>query len=190
MALALVAWTALGALRETAGPAAADAPAAAGLAALIGFGLMVSAIGRIPPPWRRSTGSRGRAGRERPARRPGLRRGEHPPGGDVLILGTTLDYRVADRAGVVNVSPLNGVTALVSPAEADRALDQLSDEGGSEVFESVSNAPVGGGFVFKIPELAGILRARGYALVADDPLCISASGGAPPAEPRLLRLPR
>ncbi len=172
LALALVAWTALGALRKNRGNRERLTrlllPACA---ALIGFGLMISAIGRISPPWRQVDRlSKGGPGANDLLGAQAYVEASTHPGEHVLILGTTLDYRVADRAGVVNVSPLNGVTGLVSPAEADRALDQLSDEGGSEVFESVSNAPVGGGFVFKIPELAGILRARGYALVGEDPL--------------------
>ena len=67
---------------------------------------------------------------------------------------------------MVNVSPINGVTALITPAEADRALDQLEDEGGRSVFEPSRAGPGG---PFAIPELAQILRQRGYRLVGVDP---------------------
>ena len=89
------------------------------------------------------------------------------PGEDILLIGTTPDHLVADRAGVVNVSPLNGFTSLLSPAEADRALDQLEDAGGSVVIERVSALPPRR-LAFGIPELATILRQRGYQLVSED----------------------
>jgi hypothetical protein len=140
-------------------------------AALIGFGVMISALDRVSPPWRQvdriTTGGPG-ANDLLPAQRyveAHTRRGE-----PVLIIGTTLDHRVAERAGVENVSPLNDITSLISPAEADRALDQLQDAGGTQVFESVSSSPeAGGGLVFRTPEFAAILRARGYRLVGADP---------------------
>ena len=71
---------------------------------------------------------------------------------------------MADAAGVVNVSPLNGVISLVSPVEADRALDQLQDSGGNQVFDGTSGLP-SGGFIFGIPEFATILREHGYRLI-------------------------
>ncbi|HEX3561295.1 MAG TPA: hypothetical protein VHU24_00540 [Solirubrobacterales bacterium] len=170
-ALALVAWTAARSLRAARGDRAILTrlllPACA---ALIGFGVMVSAIGRVSPPWRQvdrlTTGGPGAHDLLGPQH---YVEANTTPGEHVLIIGTTLDHRVADRAGVVNVSPLNGITALISPPEADRALDQLEDEGGNEVFESVSNAPATGGLTFKVPELAPILRQHGYRLVGDDP---------------------
>jgi hypothetical protein len=66
---------------------------------------------------------------------------------------------VADRAGVVNVSPINGLTALITRAEAERALDQLEDEGGDVTFESLSGAAETGK-LFPVPQLAGILLER------------------------------
>jgi hypothetical protein len=171
LALALVAWTAAGSLRTARGDRAALTrlllPACA---ALIGFGVMISAIGRVSPPWRQVDRlSKGGPGAHDLLGPQHYVEAHTTPGEHVLIIGTTLDHRVADRAGVVNVSPLNGITALVSPPEADRALDQLEDAGGTEVFESVSNAPATGGLAFKVPELATILRQRGYRLVGEDP---------------------
>ena len=89
------------------------------------------------------------------------------PGEDILLIGIAPDHLVADRAGVVNVSPLNGITSLLSPAEADRALDQLQDAGGSVVIERTTALPPRG-FAFGIPELATILRQHGYELVSED----------------------
>jgi hypothetical protein len=172
LALAPIAWTAARGLRAQrlnhAGLVRLLLPACA---ALIGFGVMISALDRVSPPWRQvdriTTGGPG-ANDLLPAQR--YVEAHTEPGEPVLIIGTPLDHRVAERAGVVNVSPLNDLTSLISPAEADRALDQLEDAGGTEVFESVSSPPeASGGLVFRIPELAAILRARGYRLVAADP---------------------
>jgi hypothetical protein len=140
-------------------------------AALIGFGVAISALDRVSPPWRQvdrlSTGGHGAndlLGAQR------FVEANTEPGEPVLIIGTTLDHRVAERAGIENVSPLNDLTSLISPAEADRSLDQLEEAGGTEVFESVSSSPeAGGGLFFRIPEFAAILRARGYRLVGADP---------------------
>jgi hypothetical protein len=171
LALALVAWVALLSLRRLRGnPGSLQRLLLPACAALIGFGVMISALGRASPPWRQidrlSTGGPGAndlLGAQRYVEAHTSR------GEQVLIIGTTLDHRVADRAGVVNVSPINGVTALILPEEAERALDQLQDARGRLVFESVSDAPATGGLAFKIPELATILRERGFRLSGEDP---------------------
>jgi hypothetical protein len=59
------------------------------------------------------------------------------------------------------------VTSLISPAEANRSIDELDDSGGDLVIERVSGLAAGG-FVFGVPEFANILRRRGYALVSED----------------------
>lgn len=169
--LALVAWAAGRALWSAAGDRIALRrlllPATA---ALIGFGVMVSSIDRVSPPWRQVD----RLIKGGPAVNDQLAAQHYVeahtrPGEKVLILGTSLDHRVAERAGVVNVSPLNGVEALISRAEADRSLDQLQGEGGTQVFEAVTNPPQTGAFPFRIPEFAAILRERGYREVGQDP---------------------
>jgi hypothetical protein len=171
LSLALVAWTAARSLRHSAGERERLKrillPACT---ALVGFGLMVSAIARVSPPWRQidRLADGGVAVNDQLAAQRYVEANTHP-GEHVLIIGTTLDHRVADRAGVVNVSPVNGITGLIVPDEANRAIDQLEEAGGTEVFESVSDAPGSGGLVFKIPEFAAILRERGYRLVGEDP---------------------
>ena len=135
-------------------------------AALIGFGVMVATITRISPPWRQIDRLNG-GGHPLAIAGPTAFIAAHTtPGEHVLIIGPPAEHLVADRVGVVNSSPLNGFTALLSPAEANRALDQLENEGGDMVFEGVS-APAPS-FPFPIPELAAILRARGFALVGED----------------------
>jgi hypothetical protein len=168
LALALAAWTAITSLR------AADSdrvrlrrlliPACA---ALIGFGVMVAAIARLPQPQQQIDRLRdgGRAPDLEPVER--LVESRTTPGEHVLLIGTAPEHLIADRSHVVNVSPLNGVTSLISPADADRSINQLEDEGGNLVFERVS-APPPTGF-FRIPEFAEILRQRGYVLIAEDP---------------------
>ena len=172
LCLTLVAWTAARALR-----AARDdsdrlrrllIPAAAGL---IGLGMMIAAIARVPAPWSqidRLSGS-GRAVNDTPNAQRFIE-SHTSPGEKILVIGTPVDHRLAERAGVANVSPLNGFPSLISPAEADRTLDQLEDEGGSEVFEAVTaHTPLDPSRLFSIPEFATILRQRGYRLVEQDP---------------------
>ena len=166
-ALALVAWVMLPSLRSARGrPSVMERLLLPACVTLIGFGVMVSALDRVSPPWRQIDRlSIGGPGANDQLAAQHYVEGHTHPGEHVLILGTTVDHRVADRAGVVNVSPLNGVTALITPAEADRALDQLEDEGGDLVFEPLSGAQGS----FAVPELAQVLRERGYRLVGVDP---------------------
>jgi hypothetical protein len=168
-ALALVAWAAARSLLSARGePRRLNRLVVPACAALIGYGVMVAAIDRFPPPWKQI--DRLSEGGQELSLEPAERyvASHTSPGERVLIIGTGLDHRVAERAGVTNVSPLDGVITLVSPAEADLALDQLDDSGGSQVFEAVSGLDPGK-LVFRVPELAGILRERGYRLVAEDP---------------------
>lgn len=169
-ALALVAWTAGHSLRAARGNRASLMRLLLpGCAALVGFGLMISSLDRVSPPWRQvdrlvdgGTAVNDALSAQRYVEAH-TRPGEH-----VLIIGLPLDHRLADRAGVVNVSPLNGITAFISPAEADRSLDQLEDEGGNQVFDAISARPSGGGSL-AVPEFATILSERGYRLVGQDP---------------------
>jgi hypothetical protein len=171
LCLSLVAWTAARALRS----ARADRdrltrlllPAAA---ALIGFGVMVAVIDRVSPPWRQADrlADGGRAVDDTPNAQRFIE-SHTDPGDRVFIIGTPLDHRIAERAGVTNVSPINGYISLLSSREADRALDQLSSEGGDEVFEAVTDASAVNPSLLRFPELATILRQRGYRLVEQDP---------------------
>jgi hypothetical protein len=169
--LALVAWIAARSLRSARGDRLRLRrlllPAAA---ALIGFGVMVSAIERVSPPWRQVSRleNGGRAVYDTPNAQRFIE-AQTQPGDHVLVIGTPVDHRVADRAGVVNVSPINDFIALVSADEADRSLDQLEDEGGNEVFESVTAPAANNPFPITIGEFATILRDRGYRLVEQDP---------------------
>jgi hypothetical protein len=169
LSLALVSWVAAHSLRSAASDRARLRrlllPASA---ALVGFGVMVSAIDRLPQPQRQI--ERLRAGGTPHDFEPLERYVESNthPGEHVLLLALAPDHLVADKTGVINVSPLNGVGSLFSPKEADRSLDQLEDEGGTVVIERTSSLPPKG-FAFGIPEFATILRQRGYALVSENP---------------------
>jgi hypothetical protein len=168
-ALALAAWTAARALR------AADedrvllrrllVPCCA---ALIGFGVMVAAIASLPQPQRqidrlRDGGTPTDLGPIEQVVESATTPGEH-----ILLIGVGPEHLIAHRTHVVNVSPFNGVTSLITPAETDLSLDQLEDEGGDLVIERVSALPPKG-FAFGIPEFATILRERGYRLVSENP---------------------
>jgi hypothetical protein len=169
LSLALISWVAAHSLRS----AASDrnrlrrllVPACA---ALVGFGVMVSAIDRLPQPQRQI--DRLRAGGTPHDLGPLERYVESVthPGEHLLLLALAPDHLVADKTGLVNVSPLNGLGSLFSPKEADRSLDQLEDEGGDLVIERTSVLPPKT-LAFGIPELATILRQRGYALVSENP---------------------
>jgi len=169
LALALVAWAALLSLRS----AAPDALRLRrllipGAAALVGLGVMVATIDRLPQPQKQV--DRLRAGGPALDLGPTERVVERwtQPGDDVLLIATPPDHLVADRTGVVDVSPLNGVTSFFSPDEANRSLDQLQDSGGDTVIERLSQLPATG-FAFGVPQFATILRQRGYRLVAEYP---------------------
>jgi hypothetical protein len=167
--LALVAWTAAGALRSAGGDRLRLRrlliPACL---ALIGFGVMVAAIDRLPRPQQQL--DRLEAGGTGADLGPSERfiEARTRPGEDILLIGFGPEHLIADRAGVVNVSPLNSVTSLISPAEANRSIDELEDSGGNLVIERVSALPPGG-FIFGVPEFAEILRQRGFALISEDP---------------------
>ena len=167
--LALVAWCGVHSLRA----AASDRLrlrriVLPGLAALVGFGVMVASIDRLPQPQRQI--DRLSDGGTPANLAPTIKYVEDRthPGEDILLLATAPDHLVADRAGVVNVSPFNGRLSLFTPSDADRALDQLADAGGNQVIESASALPPRG-IAFGIPELAPILRQHGFELVSDDP---------------------
>jgi hypothetical protein len=134
-------------------------------ATLAGFGVMVAGLDRFPLPWRQA--DRLSAGGVAVNDSPAVQRfvDEHTtPGEHVLIIGTPLDHRVADRAGVVNTSPYFGYEGLISEEDVDRALHFLHESGGGKVFESVY--PLEAITRSHFPELAEILRSRGYRPVA------------------------
>jgi hypothetical protein len=171
LALALVAWTAGHSLR-------AAAPNSDRLwrllvpacAALIGFGVMISAIDRLAPPWRQVERlQNGRAAIYDDTAAQSFVESKTTPGEDVLIIGTSIDHRIAERAGVVNVSPLNGLFSLITRDQADLAIDQLDDSGGDLVFEAITFAAPPERPFAPVPEFAGILRAHGFRLVETDP---------------------
>ena len=167
--LGLVAWCAAGSLRA----ARLDRVRlrrliVPGCAALVGFGVMVSAIDRLPQPQRQI--DRLNAGGTPHDLGPleSYVESVTEPSEHVLLLALAPDHLVADKTGVINVSPLNGLGSLFSPKEADRSLDQLEEEGGNVVIERTSALPPNA-FAFGIPEFAAILRQRGYAMVSENP---------------------
>ena len=166
--LGLVAWTAAHALvaasRKGAPRRRLLVP---GCAALIGFGVMVASIDRLPQPQRQVDRLRegGTPQNLKPAE--SLIEAWTHPGEHILLIGVSPDHLVADRTGVVNVSPINGVTALISPAEADRSIDALHQADGHVVIERVSEAPTSS-HPLGIPEFGTILQEHGYRLVAQD----------------------
>jgi hypothetical protein len=171
LCLALVAWTAAISLRGARGDRARLRrlllPAAA---ALIGLGVMIAAIDRVSPPWRqieRLLQSGTAVGDAPNAER--FVEAHTQPGDPIFLIGTPLDHRVAERAGVTNFSPVSGDLFLITADTANRGLDSLEDDGGDQVFEAITAPSAVNRSLLKIPDFAVILRQRGYRLVVQDP---------------------
>jgi hypothetical protein len=171
LSLALVAWAAALALRSVRTDRVrlhrVLLPCAA---ALIGFGVMIAAIGRVSPPWRQI--DRLTSGGSSVDDTPDAQRfvDAHTDAGEpAVLIGMPLAHRLADRAGVSNVSPLNGLVSLISPAEADRSLDELEASEGDKVFEAVTAPSPINPSLLRVPEFAAMLRQRGFRMAEQDP---------------------
>ena len=170
LAIALLALAGWRALRESE-PASVRRIVVAAFTALTGFGLMIASIDRFPLPWQQVD----RIGADGTARFDNVEQQRFieertEPGEKVLILGWELDHRIAERAGVQNVSPFFGVPALLGPNETERAIDQLEDAGGERAFVRILRPD------YTIPsddliaaEVDAELRERGYVVVTRDP---------------------
>jgi len=166
LALAMLAWTAFLHLRS----ARAEPSRVALLpsfAALTGFGVMVAAITTFPLPWDQvdRLSQTGRAvNDERTEQR--FVESQTAPGEPVLIWGTRTDHRVAERAGVTNVSPWNSILSLYSERDALRALDTLDERNGSKVFLIGADDAILGS---DPAALARVLAAHGFERVVENP---------------------
>ena len=170
LALALLGLTAWRTLRTT--PVDSLRRVAIGaFAALAGFGVMVASIDRFPPPWQQVDRIR-MDGEARYDNRDQQRfiEARTEPGEKVLMLGWELEHRIAERAGVENVSPFFGTVALLSDNETGRAIDQLEEAGGTRAFVRIqrddytilSDDPIN-------TSVSALLRERGYRIVIRDP---------------------
>ena len=126
-------------------------------AVLAGFGVMVASIIRFPLPWEQierisADGTELYA----MSAEQSFVESRTEPGEKVLVITTPLDHRVAERAGVTNVSP-GGL--LASADGADRVLDSAEEHGATKLFERTSPSE---------PALGVILRERGFEPVATD----------------------
>jgi hypothetical protein len=171
LALALLAWIAarsLSSVRSTRAPLArALLPS---LAALCGFGVMVAAIATFPPPWTQveRLSQSGAAVYDVPEVQR-LVDERTDPGEAILLFGTLTDHRIAERAGVLNVSPWNYWLSLFSEREVRRALDALEDGQGSKVVLNQGTDRLGLGLLEDRGPVPVLLRARGYKRVVWDP---------------------
>jgi hypothetical protein len=162
--LALLTWLAWGSLRgaELRSSRRLVLPVAA---VLIGFGVMIASVARIPAPWQQvdRISSNGSHPLDLTAETDFVRARTHP-GESVLIVSTLLDHRVAERAGVENVSPW-GTLAFYSPREVNWALDNLRHAHGEKIFERYAaiGAP-------QAQQVEGLLRQAGFRLVETDPV--------------------
>jgi hypothetical protein len=162
--LALLTWLALGSLRG-AEPRSSRRFVLPAAAVLVGFGVMIASVARIPAPWQQvdRITSAGPHVLDLTAEQHFVEARTHP-GEAVLVLSTLLDHRVAERAGVRNVSPWSTL-AFYSPQEVNRALGNLNDEDGSKIFERYAaiGAPQAG-------QVEAMLRQAGFGLMETDPV--------------------
>ena len=138
------------------------------LAALCGFGVMVAAIATFPPPWKqveRLSEAQPAALDTDAAEVERFVAARTDPGEAILLWGTRTDHRVAERAGVVNVSPWNYALSLFSEAEVRRGLDALERERGSKVFLNLGVFPTSLDPLNERGPVIALLRARGYERV-------------------------
>ena len=136
LAVALLAWMAVLHLRSADGDRRSLARSfLPSFAALTGFGVMVAAITTVPLPWEQveRLSETGRAVNDVPAAQRFVEQ-RTSPGEPILLFGTPTDHRLAERAGVTNVSPWNSAKSLFSERDVLRALDSLEQEEGSKVF--------------------------------------------------------
>lgn len=113
------------------------------LAVLFAFGLAACSIAQLPDPWKQADRIGGRLQPGQPVylppeafRAPELTtvvRRRTRPGERVLVLSPT-GHRVAEAAGVVNVSPYPGLGQMPAREQLREALDVLRREGGDAVF--------------------------------------------------------
>jgi hypothetical protein len=165
-ALALLAWTAWLALRSArAGRSSLRRVIVAAFTALAGFGVMVASIDRFPVPWDQIERIADSGQVIPDARRPFIE-SRTEPGDRVLIVGWELDHRLAERTGIVNVSPWFSAGALLGPNETRRALEQLEEEDDPRAFVSPDRPD---SLVGLMARVAAIMRDRGYVPVARDP---------------------
>jgi hypothetical protein len=170
-ALSLLAWSAWHTLRSAAGDRESLRRVAIGcFLALTGLGLMISGIDRFSPPWQQL--DRMNASAKSPFDHPAEQsfiESRTDPDEAVLILGPSLEHRIAERAGVRNVSPWFGPIGLFGPNETERAIDQLEEADGTAAFLDIpaANFVSGEGITERVN---AILRERGFRRVAADPL--------------------
>ena len=165
--LALLAWMAIPELRHPRrGPIARSfVPSCA---AVTGFGIMVAAIATFPLPWQQieRITTPGPAVNDVPAVERFLEERTSPDEA-IVLLGAPSDHRVAERAGVNNVSPWNSAVSVFSEREVLRALAELEEGQGTKVFLRPAGALVEELLADSGP-VAEVLASRGFKRVAAD----------------------
>ena len=164
----LLAWTAFVHLREARAVGGLRRSILPAFASFTGFGVMVAAISAAPAPWIQVNRLNDPGPKVTDV--PTVQRfvEQHTrPGEPILLFGAGVDHRVADRAGVDNVSPWNSGISLFGPQEYDLAIDALGDADGSKVF--LRRMVLLGGLFDTRGSVTKLLRADGFRPVAVDP---------------------
>jgi hypothetical protein len=132
------------------------------VAVMAGFGVMVSGLNRFPLPWHEADrlSNTGEAVYDQPFEQQFIE-DQTEPGEPILLMATRVDHRVAERAGVENVSPW-GSYSLFSPKEVTRALDNLEEEGGTKLFHPTADSSA-------LTPVELMFYERGYRIVRSEP---------------------
>jgi hypothetical protein len=138
---------------------AARLPGPAGIACLVGFGVLVCSLAQTPAPWVqvRRLGETTPARIVTPAAVRFVRRHTRP--GEPVAILTTVGHRLAAQAGVTDVTPYTGMESMPTREQMDETLRILREAGGHSVFTAV-NEPV--------PETVQAVEDAGFRLGALD----------------------
>jgi len=141
------------------------------LATLVVFGLMVSVVPKLPSPAaelrRIGTDARGASGSTPTAlevrtsfdwSRPARFVSDHTQRGERVAILANLGHGIAERSGVIDVSPYANQSAIVFVEQMTLLLEAIDDSGARKIFLSPPYSP----------EVPTYLQLAGYSVTAKD----------------------
>jgi hypothetical protein len=145
------------------------------LAVLFGFGLAVCSLAQTPLPWSqlaRITNTSSDRVLEQPEAVGFVTRSAAP--GESVLIFVPLSHRVAERAGVTNVSPYTSIESMPTEPQLQRALDALREAGGTRVFTWMGHT---------FAEVPVALQAAGFSAARQEGEYVEwVAGSAAPAQ--------
>ena len=132
-------------------------PGPAGIGCLVAFGVLVCSLAQTPLPWAQAE----RLGRTTQTRLipPAAVRfvEQHTQPGEPVAILTAGGHRLADLAGVVNVTPYTGMESMPAREQLDETLRILRRAGGRRVIAAVEET---------VPEAVPAVEQAGFELTA------------------------